>query len=113
VTVSVQSACDASTRTSAFGTYPAAGSTLVSVNCTLPTAYDVRVSADLTKSAAPQVTGLAKTLASYKLLPGSMHILAGDRAAEAESQSADTHAAWSQGVASGAFADSVTVTITY
>jgi spore coat protein U-like protein len=124
VSVTVQSACQASAPATAFGNYPTAGSTPVSVNCSLPTAYDVSLSADLSSSTVRTIPDPAKSLFGHVLSIGSAHIYSGGRSAGPETvarvghessnlQAAYSKTAWTQDVASGAFADAVTITITY
>jgi len=124
VSVTVQSTCQASAPAVAFGNHPTTGSSPVSVSCTLPTAYDVSLSANLSGRVTGKVVSPIKTMQVYKLLTGSAQIDTGDRIAGArtmarvgdQSSSASTYyrrTAWMQDVASGAFADAVTVTVTY
>jgi spore coat protein U-like protein len=124
VTATVQSACQASAPASAFGNHPSGGSSPVSVACTLPTAFDVSLSPNLATSATRKTIYPAKTLLSYVLAQGSAGpfdrgktagtgILAGTGHQSSNLQAAYSQTYWTQEVASGAFADAVTVTITY
>ena len=124
VSVTVQSACQASAPAVAFGNRPIAGSSPVSVSCTLPTAYDVSLSATLSGGATEQAASPIKTMQIYKLLADAAHTYKRDRIAGTEtlaragtesSNSATLYrqTALTQGVAYGAFADAVTVTVTY
>jgi len=124
VSATVVSACQASAPAAAFGNRPTTGSSPVSVSCTLPTAYDVSLSANLLSSTAQAAVNPIKTMQVYKLLAGSNHSNTGERIANSEtvartgkdsssSSTAYRQIALTQGVASGAFADAVTVTVTY
>jgi len=92
------------------------------VSCTLPTAYDVSLSANLSGSAAMKTANPIKTNQVYKLLAGSAHSNIEQRIAGTETMARTGNgssgsyygrSAWAQNVASGAFADAVTVTVTY
>jgi spore coat protein U-like protein len=130
VTATVVSSCQASTPATAFGANTAArvnAASPASVTCTSPTPYNVSLSAEL----APSVTvttrrtaGPASDSPGSALLPDSAHTGNWGRTASAgtvagtargPSQPRDGYGrtAWSQYVAPGAFADSVTVTVTY
>jgi spore coat protein U-like protein len=112
VSATVQAACQASTPVIAFGNYATAGGAPVSVTCTNPTPYKVSLSADLTAPPATKTTEAGKVLLDYALLPASS---SGQKptagSAPAYTASGQTARAWH--VSSGAFADVVTVTITY
>ena len=130
VTATVLASCQVSTPASAYGANTAArvnAASPASVTCTSPTPYNVSLSAEL----APSVTvttlktaGSASDSPGSSLLPNSAHTVSRGRVAGAGTVagtgSAPSHpyasygrAAWPQNIAPGAFADSVTVTITY
>lgn len=124
VTATVQSSCQATAPVSAFGNYATAGASPVSVSCTHPTPYNVSLSADLTASAAMKMTGPAKALLGYGLLLNSAHTnergrtagmdtLAGSGNGSSRAQASYSQTAQARYVSSGAFADAITVTVTY
>lgn len=117
VSATVQSTCQASAPVTAFGSHPATGRSPVSVTCSIPTPYDVTLSAGGT-------TDPAKTLLNSALLSGSVPAMNRGRAAStvtmAKSGNGSSLAlavygqrALGQYVSSGAFADAITITITY
>jgi spore coat protein U-like protein len=124
VSVTVQSTCQASTPAVAFGNRSTTGLSPVSVSCSQPTAYDVTLSADLSGSAAGKAVNPIKTMQVYKLLAGSAQPNTAGRIAGTKTMARGGNEPSSPGsyysrggrtqdVASGAFADAVTVTVTY
>jgi spore coat protein U-like protein len=121
VTATVQSACQASTPVTAFGSYVTSP---VSVSCTVLTPYNVTLSAGTTADAATETSSSGKLLLNNMLLSSSMrstiHTRASGKGALAGTGSGPslTPAAYSQTaqaryVSAGAFADAITVTVTY
>lgn len=121
VTVTVLSSCAASTPVAAFGNSATAAASPVSINCTNPTPYNVSLSADL---AAPSVTIPANSLPGYRLSPAATQGSEHNRFAGSSSLARTSHGALdaatllrenvrTQAIASGAFADAVTVTVVY
>jgi len=122
VSATVQSACQASSPATAFGSYATAGRSPVSVTCTNPTPYSVSLSADLSTPAASQLTGTAKAFQDHALLPATangqwiragMATTSGSSSGSPRAYSVFSRTAHVWHVSSGAFADVVTVTITY
>jgi spore coat protein U-like protein len=124
VSVTVVSSCDASAPASAFGNHPIWGGSPVLITCNLPTAYNVSFSTELAASSARKATVSAKALngrilsSSSTRLYSAGQILGRGIPARAQDDSSDqltafSQSAWTRDVASGAFADAVTVTITY
>jgi spore coat protein U-like protein len=130
VTVTVVSSCRASAPATAFGTYTAAGvnaTSPASVACTSPTPYNVSLSAELVPSAiatTQKTTVSASDSLNHALLLDSAHTVNSGRTAGADTVAGTgsgsfkpnafyRQAAGAQLVASGAFADSVMVTVTY
>lgn len=124
VSAIVQSSCQASTPVLAFGNTLTAGRTPVSVTCTLATPYNVSFSPGLTASAALRATAPGKSLTGFALPPSSVRSFgrgrvvganstAGTRNGSAMASELYSQNAWSQEVASSAFADAITVTVTY
>lgn len=121
VSVTVVSSCQASAPSAAFGNYSGAAGSPVSVSCTYPTAYSVSLSAPLMPS--PARTAVSdKALLNSALLSNAEHNLLRGRLAGAYSvwgaRPSQTPEAYGQNadpqyVASGAFADSVMVTVSY
>jgi spore coat protein U-like protein len=130
VSATISASCQVSAPASAYGAYTAVmanAASPASVTCTSPTPYSVSYRTEL----APSVTVTTwKTAASasdtpgHALLPDSAHpgiwgrtVGAGNEAGtgSGSSQTRDGYyrTAWSHCIATGAFADSVTVTITY
>jgi spore coat protein U-like protein len=127
VTVTVQAGCQVSAPATAFGIYTTAGAnstSAVSVACTIPTRYNVSHSAERTTGVTGMMTGLASALLDHSPLPQSAHATkwgrtAGtDTVARTGSGSIQPHAifvqtAGAEFVAPGAYADTITVTVTY
>ena len=130
VTVTVLSSCQASTPATAFGIYSAAGGNAaspVSVTCTSPTPYNVSLSAELASSTTTttrKTAGSALDSLRSALLPNSAHTVnwgrmtgmgtvAGTGSGPSQPRAGYGRTAWPQNVAPGAYADSVTVTVTY
>lgn len=122
VSATVQSACQAFAPAMAFGNYATAGGAPFSVACTNPTPYRVSLSADLTSPVNLKGAGGVKGFLDYKLLSASVNgsgprgdwVMipeSGGGSAQAYAINRPTAHAWH--VSSGAFADVVTVTITY
>lgn len=122
VSAMVQSACQASTPVSAFGNYANAGRSPVSVTCTNPTPYNISLSADLTTPAILQMIGTDKVFPDYVLLLASAYgqrvrdgaaTISGSASGSHQGYAVYGQSAHAWHVSSGAFADVVTVTITY
>ena len=124
VSATVESTCQATSPAAAFGSYPTAARSAVSVTCTVLTPYTVTLSAPLTANDTQKVAGPAKPLAGYALSPAAAHAvyrkLVGGTSTAAAAGNGSPYArntygqtAWTRSVASGAFADAVTVTVTY
>ncbi len=99
VSATVVSSCRASAPATAFGTYSAAGTNAtssVSVTCTNPTPYNVSYGTSLATSAT-----------------ATKRKMAGPARGSSQPYAGYGRTAWSQPVAPGAFADSVTVTVAY
>ena len=124
VSATVQSACQASTPATAFGSYVTPERSNVSVSCTILTPYNVSSSAEVTTGSISEIASSSKTLLHYTLLPGSSHLVnrgqavntgtlasSGKGPAQAHAIFGQTAQAWH--VSSGAFADAITVTVTY
>lgn len=130
VTATVLASCQVSAPASAYGANTAArvnAASPASVTCTSPTPYNVSLSAEL----APSVTvttrktaGSATDSPGSALLPNSAHTaslgrvagtgsVAGTARGSSLPYAGNGRTAWPQNIAPGAFADSVTVTITY
>ena len=124
VTATVQSACQASAPSTAFGSYATPERSAVSVSCTIPTPYNVSSSAEVTTGSIPEMTSSAKTLLHYSLLPKFSHTvnrgqmastgtLARTDNGSVRSSAIVGRSAQAWRVVSGAFADAITVTVTY
>lgn len=130
VTATVQAACQVSSPATAFGVYTTIGTnatSAVSVACTHPTAYSVDLSAGLAAvdtATAQKIRGPASALLGYALLSEYARTVNLGRTAGTDpvtgtgNGSSPAHAvfgrtAGAQYVASGAYADTITVTVTY
>jgi len=105
VSATVLSSCQVSAPATAYGVFTAARATAASpasVICTSPTPYNASLSAELT----PSVTVTTRKTAGAGTLPRTGN-------GPSQQRNSNGRTAWSQYVAPGAFADSVTVTITY
>jgi spore coat protein U-like protein len=106
VTATVSASCQVSAPATAFGAYTAVKANVASpasVNCTSPTPYNVSLSAEL----VPSATITTRKTAGAYAMPGTAHGSSHPYASYGQT------AGGAQSVAPGAFADSVTVTITY
>lgn len=130
VSATVVSSCQISAPATAFGTYTArraSAASPASVACTSPTPYNVSLSSGQAHSATETTqisAGPTADLLGPALLPASTHAVNWERMAGAYavaapgSGSLQPHAVsgpstGAQQVAPGAYADSVTITITY
>ena len=123
VTATVEAACQASTPAAAFGSYKTIG-TNVSVMCTSFTPYNVSLSAEVTPDSLQKMVASAPALLGYALLSNPAHSVNSGRASSFETvtgrsnEASSAHVTYGQtrgeqSVAPGAYADSITVTVTY
>jgi spore coat protein U-like protein len=99
------SSCQVSAPASAYGVNTVAKANTASpasVTCTSPTPYDVSLSAEL----APNATAATRKTAGAYAMPGTAR-------GSSHTYASYGQAVGTQNVAPGAFADSVTVTVTY
>jgi len=127
VSVTVQAGCQVSAPVAALAVYTTAGSSAtsaVSVTCTVPTPYNVSQSAGRTTGVTGMTTGLASASLDHALLPHSGHnnkwgwVAGTDTVARNDSGSVQPHAVFARTAeaevaALGAFADTITTTVTY
>jgi spore coat protein U-like protein len=130
VTATVQAGCQVSAPATAFGIYTTAGAnatSAVSVACTHPTAYSVDLSAGLAPgdtATAQKMRGPVSALLDYRLLSDYARTVNWGRTAGTDTVtgtgngSSPAHAVFGQTVgaqyvAPGAYADTITVTVTY
>jgi spore coat protein U-like protein len=127
VSATVLAACQVSAPATAFGTYSVAGASAtsaLSVSCTMPTPYNVSLSAGVTAGSIRTLNGPVPALMSRALLPDSGHtansgrVVASDAGIGTSSgssrpESADAPTEWARYLAPGAFADAIAVNITY
>lgn len=124
VTATVLSSCQASAPVAAFGSDPTARRSPVSVTCNLPSPYNVSLSAALSARVAAEMSGSGKILLNNALLSYSAHTLgrvrragtettAGMGSGSSQAQAFSSQTVQERHVSSGAFADAITVTITY
>ena len=130
VTATVQSTCLVSATALAFGTYTGAAATstsAVSVTCTNTTPYNVGLSAGLATGATVttrSMTGPAAALLGYALFSDAARTVnwgqtigtdtvTGTGNGSAQAITVYGQAAASQYVAPGAYADTITATVTY
>jgi spore coat protein U-like protein len=124
VSATVQSTCQASTPASAFGGYPVAWSSPVAVNCTYLTPYNVSLSTALPSSDIQNTVDISKLLLinTLRLTPARAARRGQFATTDAMPRTGNHFAASHSGyvvalgtrpVASGAFADAITVTVTY
>jgi len=124
VSATVESSCQAAGPATAFGSYPTASRSPVSVTCTVLTPYTVSFSAELTSGNAEKTLNPSKPLKGFVLPSATALVVDRNRmagtSAAAATGNGSSHArtlfgqpAWAQNVASGAFADAVTITVTY
>ena len=105
VSATISASCQVSAPASAYGAYTAVmanAASPASVTCTSPTPYSVSYRTEL----APSVTVTTRKTAGAGTLPRTGN-------GPSQQRNSNGRTAWSQYVAPGAFADSVTVTITY
>ena len=134
VSATVQSTCQASTPASAFGGYSTPASAFggystvrtspVAVSCTYLTPYDVSLSAALPASEIANVIDPSKTLLinPLRLTPARtsrrVQFTGSDAMTRTDNRSTALHSGYAlalgtRSVASGAFADAITITVTY
>ncbi len=124
VTATVLSSCQATAPVAAFGSYATAGRSALSVTCTHPTPYNVSLNAGTATDDTPEISNPVNILLNNTLLSNSAHTLARARRAGTASLAGlgnlSSHAQLFNGqtaqtlpVSSGAFADAITVTISY
>jgi spore coat protein U-like protein len=121
VTVTVQASCQASVPSATFGTYAVAGAnatSALSVSCTLPTPYSVSRSAGLAASATGRTTGSAPSLLGDVQSTNFARFNSWGRTAGAGGGFSQPYAvsgltAGARFVAPGAYADSITLTVSY
>lgn len=127
VTVTVQASCQVSTPATTFGTYATAGANAISalsVACTMPTPYSVSRSAGLAANAIGRTTGSVPALLGDAQLTNSARFINLGRMAGANPvagsgyEFSQPHAvsgltAGARFVAPGAYADTITVTVSY
>jgi len=127
VTVTVQAACQVSAPATAFGTYATAGAratSAVSVACTIPTPYNVSRSAGLAASDTQRVAAFAPAPTGDAPLTNSARFIywgrmagtnpvAGRGNGASQPYTVSGLTAGTRFVAPGAFADTITVTVSY
>jgi spore coat protein U-like protein len=127
VTVTVQAACQVSAPATAFGTYATAGAratSAISVACTIPTPYNVSRSAGLAASDTRRVTASAPVLTSdasltnfarsiYRGRMAGTNPMAGSGNGASQPYTVSGLTAGARFVAPGAYADTITVTVSY
>ena len=124
VSATVQSTCQASTPASAFGGYSTVRTSPVAVSCTYLTPYDVSLSAALPASEIANVIDPSKTLLinPLRLTPARtsrrVQFTGSDAMTRTDNRSTALHSGYAlalgtRSVASGAFADAITITVTY
>lgn len=127
VTAIVQAGCQASAVATAFGIYETAGAnsaSAVSIACTIPTPYNVSYSAERASRVTRMMTGYASALPDQSLLPQSAHttkwgwmawtdIVARTGGGSIQPHAVFVQTAGAEFVAPGAYADTITATVTY
>jgi len=124
VTATISSTCQASTPVAAYGGYPSAAGSPASVACTRPTSYNVSLTARSSVEADSEMADPGKILLNNALLSAPLHtservLKAGTRTMAgignrySPARTFNSRTVQAMRVSPGAFADAITVTITY
>jgi spore coat protein U-like protein len=124
VTAMVQSGCLASTPVAAFGSDPTVARSPAAVTCTSPTQYNVSLTARSSVEADSEMADPGKILLNNALLSAPLHTtervlkagartMAGIGNRYSPARTFNSRTVQAMHVSPGAFADAITVTITY